>query len=58
MSPRGDLHAGVFPASAGMIPDTELFGSPSQCVPRKRGDDPAAHPNGMPIDLCSPQARG
>ena len=48
----------VFPTSVGM--NRNLIGKTQQkqCVPHKRGDEPAALERRASADVCSPQAWG
>ena len=48
----------VFPACAGMIPDSMTEFTLSPGVPRMRGDDPAYHKRASKQYQCSPHARG
>ena len=48
----------VFPACAGMIPDTKEETVENERVPRMRGDDPGAAMRCSMGCVCSPHARG
>ena len=48
----------VFPAGAGVIPQTDTQEQTKPCVSRRRGGDPSGVLGLLGTGLCFPQARG
>ena len=48
----------VFPAYAGMIPNSPPTAPTANSVPRICGDDPVSNAGPMPESVCSPHMRG
>ena len=52
------MSASVFPARAGMSPQTGAQTQQRQCVPRASGDEPELLEIGIAAKWCSPRERG